>query len=322
MLQKLDKKTKILISVVLLSSAVVCVTFAASKFPVASTVAVLAFTISILIVIVQINLDKRFITKTVDRLSKSANANGVHLKQLESLVGQAKEQISSSRRAVQAGQTAVTQSPEEISVATGDSLQLTNLGNSSLIGSVRNLSEAGVRRNTPSSRGRGAAAVARDPERGVKISKRLARHGERSILLIGSPKLEKFLQREMFNVKTSCITPSNILVEFQEVLGNDNSGIPPLFIIETKILECGIWGSALSSSGTQRFAQISTLVDEIRKLGGFSLLAGSFEIKNTFTNSLESIVDIYITIEPFQDDWSENANLEIPRMIQNYLESQ
>lgn len=341
MLSKLDKKTKLLLIALLISSVIVCIAFISNGSSPSIVVAITAIAIAVAAIVIQINLDKRFVTARVERLAKSLTKQNSVIDVTKRELSDINSQFVSSRTVLQGGlarvekklETNNTQIASELNVSQSqlqDSLiaikdsvenlpQTPSSRNALVNRGVKRLGQPRPSANTQLTHGRGAAAVARDPQRVTRITERLTRRGGRPVFVISTDGLLRYINANIAGAKTARLSPSGFLMEFERLLSDSENGFPPLLIIESKFLESGVWGPALSSSGTDKFSAISSFIAEIRQLDGFSVLVGAFEIKNTYTRSLESLVDIQVLKDEFEDDWSSGASLAIPRILQNYL---
>lgn len=282
MIKKLDKKTKILLLLIVTAAIGFMILSIILNYPLNSSLALLVGSFMLCAMVIQINLDKRFTSQQLARIQNRVNNDFLEInKGINSLTVQISDATVKARKQPFRLQTSL------------------------------------VSARKPTAHGRGAALVAKDPNRAESISSRILVPNDNILFSIGSQKMNMILG-EQSNYPIVSVFPNSIVSEFQKLFESLDANATVVLVIEAKALSDGAWASSLSAAGSRLFTVLDSVIKELRDRGGFTFLVGEFKAKNTFTNSLADNVDSHITDENFKEDWALDASLSLPRALRSY----
>ncbi|MGP5048351.1 hypothetical protein [Glutamicibacter ardleyensis] len=372
MISKLDKKTLAFIAMISFTSIVAAVILVTAYKEVALALTSLLICLISCILLVQVNLDKRFIQVTTSKLfNKQDNLDQQLLASIASteqiiletrvLFGREFKLLNSefSKKLESTQQEHNTRLSYELAYANkqfSDDLRLLEQNHVRWIAETKNIFETtrnkitsiedkiseyaklptGIEQVNPASvqmfqvgpptigrgvvanHGRGSAAAPKDPLRHSKISRRMVYGKNNLMFLIGSDDLKSYLELKS-DSSIFDLYPNTAADIIGENLSDAHSVSRPLLVIEPNALLTGPWNATMSASGARLYAYLESIIKEIKRHNGFSFLVGEFETKNTFTSSIEGVVDSHLTREDMTEDWAYDAKLAVPRLFQNFL---
>lgn len=378
MIKKLDKKTKILLLLIVTAAIGFMILSIFLNYPLNSSLALLVGSFMLCAMVIQINLDKRFTSQQLARIQNRVNNDFLEInKGINSLTVQisaiglrgeslsahildvseptaplahrldayeqyalefkrklsyelhyANKQFSDDLRLLESNHSrdlAVLRRAHEGLASKISSLAekigTDHVGGSDATVKARKqpfrLQTSLVSAKKPTAHGRGAALVAKDPNRAESISSRILVPNDNILFSIGSQKMNMILG-EQSNYPIVSVFPNSIVSEFQKLFESLDANATVVLVIEAKALSDGAWASSLSAAGSRLFTVLDSVIKELRDRGGFTFLVGEFKAKNTFTNSLADNVDSHITDENFKEDWALDASLSLPRALRSY----